>query len=234
MNFAEMLEASRFNPRLWSNSELKKIADQVLPGQRIINVAGWKDLDKQGRHYRDYFREPQCYHISNYAGDIKRGGVGGPNLTIDLSQELPCELESMYDVAFNHTVLEHLEDPRLAFLQIAKLSKDIVISVVPFKQKLHFEPGAFDDFFRLSPFAMRAFHKEAGLTVLYESYTPPPALDVYLLYVGSRKPEKHKNFPRAAIDLNRLNFEIGNNKASSLAQNICFRFVGKYFPRLIR
>ena len=69
-----------------------------------------------------------------------RGGEGAHTaVSLDLGAPAPAELEGTFDVAFSHTVLEHIEDPVFAFNQIAKLTSDLIITVVPFKQKMHFE-----------------------------------------------------------------------------------------------
>ena len=39
--------------RIWSNQELRKFS-HLFRG-KVINVSGWKDCDKEGHIYRDYF-----------------------------------------------------------------------------------------------------------------------------------------------------------------------------------
>lgn len=41
-------------PRVWSNRELEKFGH--LFSGKGVNVSGWKDIDKEGKKYRDYFR----------------------------------------------------------------------------------------------------------------------------------------------------------------------------------
>lgn len=214
-------------PRLWSNKELRKVLQHLPRSRRVINVSGWRDRDKEGGFYRDYFAPEERYDISNYEADEARGGSQG-TIALDLMGPLPANLRGSYDVAFSHTVLEHVVDPLFAFKQIADLSSDLVITVVPFKQKLHFEPGQYGDYFRMTPFSMRHFHEAAGLTVLYESFTPTPALDVYLFYVGSRTPERHAAFPRNVPAIESLNYAVGSFRASDLLRNIVSRFTEKY------
>ena len=50
-------------PREWSNAELRRVAPYF--DGRIINVSGWRDEDKVGGHYRDYFTCATAYDISN-------------------------------------------------------------------------------------------------------------------------------------------------------------------------
>ena len=51
---------SRFRkPRIFSNEELLKFS-HLFDG-KIVNVSGWNDLDKQGRHYKNYFSKAVSY-----------------------------------------------------------------------------------------------------------------------------------------------------------------------------
>lgn len=217
------------SPRTWSNDELKFVMQHLDVDGRVINVSGWKDADKQGGHYRDYFPRAQEYVISNYGADQARGGVDSPStIALDLGEPAPEALRGTFDVAFSHTVLEHVDDPVFSFTQIAALSRDLVITVVPFKQKLHFEAGQYGDYFRFSPFAMRRMHERAGLTVLYEGFTPRPSLDVYLFYVGTKQPEKHTSFPVKLPKIEALNFMVGEFSAKDLVLNIAERARRKF------
>ena len=218
----------KFSPRAWSNEQLRTVAQFVPPGARIINVAGWEDKDKEGSFYRNYFPSPALYHVSNYPGDQKRGANVHSDLLIDLGKPIDPTLVGKYDVVFNHTVLEHVKRPWFAFEQLCALSTDLVISVVPWKQKLHFEPGAFGDYFRISPLAMRMLHEENGLKVIYEAYTPLPALDVYLIHVGTKNPSRYEHLPFALQSESALNEQVGEFSARALIQNVGARFIQKY------
>jgi len=100
-------------PRLWSNRELEKYA-HLFQG-KVVNVSGWKDIDKDGRYYRDYFIGADSYTITNYKSEA-RGfqGIEG-ELFLDLEEDLPENLISEFDVVFNHTTLEHIYEARKAF-----------------------------------------------------------------------------------------------------------------------
>jgi hypothetical protein len=102
------------------------------------------------------------------------------------------------------------------------------VTVVPFKQKLHFENGMYGGYFRFTPFSMRHMHEKNGFSVLYESYTPRPALHVSLLYVGTRDPGRHPDFPKRLADFGSLNHRVGSFIARDLAANIIARFLTKY------
>lgn len=218
----------RFNPRSWSNDELRFVLSHCPKGGRVVNVSGWQDRDKEGGLYKDYFPRPTLYHISNYEGDAARGAAARTDLVLDLTKPLAAAYENKYDIVFNHTVLEHLEEPTFAFTQIGKLTTDMIVTVVPFKQKLHFEYGMFGDYYRFTPFSMRRLHAQNGFSVLYESYTPRPSLDVYLLYVGTRDVARHATFPQQLADMRSLNQRVGSFSASDLASNIAARFLSKY------
>ena len=166
--------------------------------------------------------------MTNHPGDKARGANVRTDIALDLAQPLPRELERSYEVVFNHTVLEHIEDPVFAFEQIAAMSTDLVISVVPFKQKLHFESGMYGDWQRFTPFGMRKLHERNGFQVIYESYTPRPALDVYLFYVGAREPDLHVNCRQDLCQLDDLNQLVGGFSASDLLENVLGRFISKY------
>jgi hypothetical protein len=209
----------RFNTRAWSNDELHRLAPWFRPGCRVINVSGWLDKDKDGGVYADYFPKEKVYHVANYRHDKHRSSPDS-DLFLDLSEPVPDALRGAYDVAFSHTVLEHVPDPAFSFRQIAALTTDLIVTVVPWKQKLHFSPGNYGDYFRMSPFVMRRWHEEAGFTVLWESYTPPPALDTYLFYFATRQRERYPTFPRKLPDIASLQAVVGAVSDRALFENI--------------
>jgi hypothetical protein len=62
-------------PRIWSNRELARLAGW-FPGD-VVNVSAWRDEDKEGRHYRDYFTAATHYNLTNYKPEM-RGFQGAP------------------------------------------------------------------------------------------------------------------------------------------------------------
>jgi hypothetical protein len=175
--------ASRL-PRIWSNQILRQIAG-LFSGD-IINVSGWDDRDKEGGHYRDYFNA-SSYSISNYNGERGRDDAGDvTTFIIDLSCSLPPSLIGRFDVVYNHTTLEHVFEVETAFRNLCSLSRDIVIVVVPFAQKVHFT-NSYGDYWRFTPMGLRRLFKQNGLQVVFESANHDENAGIYLLFVGSKK-----------------------------------------------
>jgi hypothetical protein len=190
---------ARFFPRSsrrWSNADLRRWAP-LFEGD-FINVSGWMDQDKEGGEYRSYFTRARSYSISNVPGERGATGRAG-ELRIDLAAPLAAELREAYDVVFNHTVLEHLFDIRLGVANLCGLSRDVVVSVTPFIQVVHWEPGAFSDYWRPTPFAMERMLGENGFEVVYSSHNDNSLHSVYLLTIASRRPERWRSrFPAKA------------------------------------
>jgi hypothetical protein len=154
----------------------------------VVHGAGDHDEDKAGRHYRDHFPAASSYHVTNYKGF--RGATGAEGeIFLDLAGELPPELAQRFDVVFNHTTLEHIYDVRAAFRHLCEMTRDIVIVVVPFAQVTHWSES-FGDFWRFTPMGLRRMYEENDLTVVHEAAGPPRGEPIYLLFVGSRHPER--------------------------------------------
>ncbi len=218
----------KVNPRSWSNIELRKFG-KFFKGE-IINVSGWADKDKEGNFYRDYFPNATNYYVSNYGKDKERGvnQYVKTDFILDLEKDLPEDMIERFDVVFNHTVLEHVSDPLKVFKNLSLMTKDILILVVPFKQKLHFSPGNYGDYYRFSPMAMRNMYKNNGFDVLYESYTPPPAIDVYLFYIGTKDKGKWKGvLDEKLLELVSLNGKMGMNDYKTLIYNLFYNIYSK-------
>jgi hypothetical protein len=172
-------------PRLWSNQELRKIA-HLFEGD-VVNVSAWKDEDKEGGLYRDYFFNGTNYAITNYKAEAN-GAQGYENeIFLDLEKTLSQELEGKFDVVFNHTTLEHIYEARDAFANLCLMSRDVVITVLPFMQQYHAHYG---DYWRFSPEAVNRLYKENGYELVYQSFNNQSSTSVYLFSVASRNPQK--------------------------------------------
>ncbi len=169
-------------PRLWSNRELRRFA-HLFTGD-VVNVSGWRDSDKEGGLYKDYFKNAKSYTITNYKSEAK-GYQGFDNeIFLDLEKPLPKELIRKFDVVYNHTTLEHIYDFKKAFENICLMSRDIVIIVVPFLQQMHADYG---DYWRFTPLAMKRMFEDNGMKVLYSSFNEDKLCSVYLFFIATRK-----------------------------------------------
>lgn len=174
--------------RNWSNRELRKIAG-AFAGE-VVNVSGWDDRDKEGGKYRTYFAQATTYSRTNYGGHNGFQGDSG-EIPLDLVADLPADLKARFDVVFNHTTLEHIFDVNKAFANLCAMSRDVVIVVVPFSQVQH-ESDSWGDYWRFTPSCLRKLFAANGLEVVYEAESPHKNAAVYLLFVGSRFPERYR------------------------------------------
>jgi len=172
--------------RLWSNKELRKVA-AFFSGD-IVNVSAWDDRDKEGNYYKNYFQNARNYYYTNYCGE--KGIQSLKNeFFCDLSEDLPSELLNRFDVVFNHTTLEHIFDVKKAFQNICKMSKDIVIIVVPFCQVQH-ETKDWKDYWRFTPTVIRKLFEENGFKTIFQSANNHKNCAIYLFSIGSKNSEK--------------------------------------------
>lgn len=189
-------------PRLWSNEELKQVA-HLFSGS-VVNVSGWRDLDKNvgyrqyilgdydgGTEYESYFENADEYYITNYPEDDDRGSSKKTNeIQLDLEKKLPEDLIQRFDVVYNHTTLEHVLDVFQAFENLCAMSSDVVIITVPFIQRVHDYQGSYEDYWRLTPFAIDRLFEENGFTVLYRSSNSSISSSIYYFYIATRNPNK--------------------------------------------
>lgn len=170
--------------RVWSNREIARLGPAVTGD--VINVSAWKDEDKEGGFYRNYFPGAASYATSNFDG--WRGDEGATDHGINLEEPAPTSLQGRFDLVFNHTTLEHVFDVHQAMRTITALSRDAVLVVVPFMQHLH---GPEDgDFWRFSPYCLRRLFGANGLTVVYEAAGPRAGRIRYLTAFAVRSPER--------------------------------------------
>lgn len=183
-------------PRRWSNAELRKLAG-LFDGD-VINVSAWRDEDKEGRHYRDYFSNARSYTLSNVPGE--RGATGREGeLTLDLERDLPANLHLAFNAVFNHTTLEHVFGLGKAFANLCRMSRDAVIVVVPFLQPSHATAGM-GDYWRFTPQGVRMLFAENGFQAIYESANAQRGTSVYLVVIAVRDPARW----RGVLPLRRL------------------------------
>lgn len=206
--------------RRWSNRQLAVIAP-LFDGD-VVNVSAWEDRDKEGRQYRDYFCNARSYACTNYGQ--YRGLQGMDNeYALDLTADVSADLRRRFDVAFNHTTLEHILDVRTAFANLCELSRDVVIVIVPFAQVQH-ESGEWKDYWRLSPTCLRQLYEENGLATIYESESPHRNAAVYLLAVGSRHPQRWEGQLPAHVSGERAGAWIGRDGVLAHALRIVYSY----------
>ena len=169
------------SPRQWSNDELLKFS-HLFCGD-VINVSAGIDSDKRGKTYRQYFYRAKSYSISNYKG----GGI-----KLDLSDPLlDTEVLHGFDVVFSHTVLEHIYKFKIAVRNLCQMSKDIIITVVPFLQAYHnYQLRNYQDFWRFSPHALINLFDEYGFKTIYMNWNNDPISNIYLFHIASKHPER--------------------------------------------
>lgn len=182
-------------PRIWSNVELRKFAP--LFSGSVVNISGWTDTDKEGKFYRDYFCNANQYSITNYEDDDDRGAQCiEKEISLNLEDELENNLINRFDVAFNHTVLEHIFDVRKAFYNICKISIDVVITVVPYLQQLHGISDNVGDYWRFTPLTMQRLYEENGLKLRYCSANGDTSeTSIYLFCIGYRSNHYDEKIP---------------------------------------
>jgi len=180
------------DPRKWSNDELKKLAHHFTGD--VINIAGGKDLDKENELYKHYFVNVDSYTVANYPKQYSEKYQGNA-LLLDLS--IPLENDSpffgAYDVVFTHTVLEHIYEINTAVSNLSKISKDIVITIIPFIQAFHQIEEYYHDYWRVTPYCIYNLFKEYGYDTIYCKWNNDPVGNIYLFHIASKKKENWKN-----------------------------------------
>jgi hypothetical protein len=182
------------SPRRWSNRELATYAP-LFSGE-VVNVSGWRDEDKEGHTYKSYFTGASSYAVTNYWGSSAANDGASDSLFLDLSADPSESLMGKFDVVFNHTVLEHIFDVPKAVSNMAGMTRDVMIMIVPFMQDEHYLPGLYGDFWRFTPLCVKELMERNGLSLMHLSSNNCPWFPIYLFAIGSRKPEKWaKHFP---------------------------------------
>jgi hypothetical protein len=175
------------NARIWSNSELKKFC-KIFKGD-VCNVSAWNDIDKEGSTYKEYFSNAKSYSITNYGKESARGTARENfyenEIILDLTDEIRNDLIEKFDLVFNHTTLEHIFECQIAFSNLCKLTKDIVIVVVPFLQETH---GDYGDFWRFTPQCLDKMFRKNGMETIYINSNDQGRDSIYVFAIGSKKP----------------------------------------------
>lgn len=137
--------------RIWSNTELLKYSHYYTGS--VVNVSAWRDEDKRGMHYRDYFSQARSYDVTNK--DI----VADTDMYLDLEADLLNELHEKWDLVFNHTTLEHVFNVNKAFSNLCSMARECVVLVVPSVQQYHGN-NEYEDYWRfMKPALIRMFEQ---------------------------------------------------------------------------
>lgn len=168
--------------RRWSNTALKDMVRSMEGYASVINVSGWRDEDKQGRFYREYFPDAVEYLVTGYDSDTERSATDAP--IVDLMD--PNTVKVSADVAFTHTVLEHVPNPHLAVTTLARIARTYILTVVPVVQGFHFSPGNYGDYFRFMPHSMAYMLEANGFQVERVAIGPRYSYTKYMVCLASR------------------------------------------------
>ena len=152
-----------------------------------MNVSAWTDIDKEGKHYRDYFPNAKTYTLTNNKAEAS-GFQGYENeICLDFEKPLPKDLVQRFDVVFNHTVFERIYDVNAAFSNLCRMSRDIVILVVPFLQPMH---GVYGDYWRFTPLTIKRMFEENGMSLLHLKFNNHKGASVYIFAIAAKNTSK--------------------------------------------
>jgi len=216
-------------PRIWSNKELKKFASYFKG--HVVNVSAWKDEDKQGCRYRDYFSSATNYSLTNYLPEARGLQEGlDDQIFLNLEGDLPVDLKNKFDVVFNHSVLSHVFECVKAFDNLCAMSSDIVIVVIPFLQH---QQSAYGDYWRFTPEVVNKLFKKNNMELLYINYNDGSNQFIYIFAIASKNPDKWqmiKNHPDNHKD--NLTDKVGY---AVIRQRLLFHimvFAGRIFKKI--
>ena len=218
-----MLDRKFRLPRIWSNKILEKYSHRFTG--EIINISGWKDEDKEGRKYSEYFSNASSYTISNFKGERGLSGLNN-EVFLDLESDMIKNYKNRFDVCFNHTTLEHIYNFQKAFDNICLMSRDIVILVLPFAQMVH-ETDSFGDYWRFTPTAINRMFHENKMGILLSAYNNNCNSGLYTITIASKKPDKWKNIISFRENENILGYRIGLRVHQRI--KTFFKRIAKYF-----
>jgi hypothetical protein len=143
----------------------------------VVHVSAWRDEDKSGRRYREYFPLARSYTTTNVGGH--RGEGGDDDVHLDLAGPLEEHLEGAFDLVFNHTTLEHIHDVRAAIDNLFAMSRSELLLVVPFMQVEHWESPSFGDYWRFTEHGLMQACLDHGFEVLSLTSNHNPVWPIY-------------------------------------------------------
>jgi hypothetical protein len=225
---------ARFDPRIWSNMQLERFLSINDAYGKVLNASGWRDQDKEGSTYRNYFATCTEYVVSNHPGDSIRGVSSDADLSIDLLEKPSEKLYRHFDCILNHTVLEHVRYPEQAIANLCDMTAKDLIIVVPFIQHLHFQPGQYGDYFRFTPMGLREMLAENSFETIYEDVGPPGNSTQYIFSVSRRADTSSRCSDNPPDLLETMNGRTGLIKSSDLLKELLSRAAVSLIRRLER
>lgn len=169
--------------RLWSNTVVREVGKHVEGD--VVNISAWKDSDKNGGFYRDYFPHCSSYSTTNWGGT--RADASVTDYPLDLEQALPATLRARFDFVLSHTTLEHVFNMDVAFDSHCAMTRRDVLIIVPFSQREHGQD--YGDYWRFTRASLRRLLEARGLHEIFVTETPELYSAVYLAGLFSRSPE---------------------------------------------
>jgi hypothetical protein len=136
---------------------------------------------------------------------------------LDIEDPISAELRQRFDVVLCHTVLEHVFEFATALENLAQLSRDVVVIVVPFSQSVHYS-NSYSDYVRFSPYFLERFFAQRGFATLLCDANDQPFSPVYVTFIASKYPARHPEFSSAPrrYDTSLTVGRYGREKGSGL------------------
>ena len=138
-------EVALSQQRIEANRIFRKWAEPITG--RVLSIGSGKDQDKEGRTYREYFKNASVYHTSE--------PFASPHCDLVVDVMKMREIENYaYDCVFCSGVLEHVQDPFSAADECYRVLSvgGVLLLGVPFAQPLHRMP---EDYWRFTESAVK-------------------------------------------------------------------------------
>ena len=132
---------ARRESNLWLVSHASDINGHVL------SIGSGTDGDREGRKYREYFKNCSSYTTSEVSADFEC------DMVLDV-RSMPEIDDESFDCVFCSGVLEHVDDYASALKQITRILKrgGILLLGLPFRQAIHGRPN---DYWRFTEYGIR-------------------------------------------------------------------------------
>ena len=163
------------DPRAWSNGRIAAAAGGV--DGDVVHVSAWRDEDKHGRRYRDYFPAARSYTTTNVGG--ASGDISGADVPLDLTVPVDPLRRGAFDFVLNHTTLEHVHAVDVALDNLFAMTRRDLCLVVPFMQVEHWDSPSFADHWRFTAFGLAQAALDHGFEVVSLTSNHNPVWPIY-------------------------------------------------------